>query len=88
MAYGREPTAVRWAEITVRAVHDGLGMLVEQAAESFFLWRGVRPDTAPVIATLQQTLAVRPFGTVSRSPALPRSLGKDESRAQFIERLS
>jgi shikimate dehydrogenase len=54
MAYGRDETPfVRWAlqRGCARALM-GLGMLVEQAAESFFLWRGVRPDTASVLAAL------------------------------------
>ncbi len=54
MMYGREPTAfVRWGEAhhAGRAL-DGIGMLVEQAAESFFIWRGVRPHTAAVIKQL------------------------------------
>ncbi len=54
MAYGRGDTAfVRWArELGCRRAVPGWGMLVEQAAESFRLWRGVRPLTAPVLAAL------------------------------------
>lgn len=54
LAYGNEPTAfVRWG-LTHQAAKslDGLGMLVEQAAEAFFIWRGVRPETLPVITLL------------------------------------
>lgn len=55
MVYGDKPTAfVRWGQVQSAACAvDGLGMLVEQAAESFYLWRGVRPQTAPVIAALR-----------------------------------
>jgi shikimate dehydrogenase len=54
MMYGKQPTAfVRWGEARNAGKSlDGIGMLVEQAAESFFIWRGVRPHTAAVIQQL------------------------------------
>lgn len=54
MMYGRETPFMAQARVAGAQVSDGLGMLVEQAAEAFHIWRGVRPQTAPVIAQLRK----------------------------------
>ncbi len=58
MSYGDKPTILMYhaQNLGVNNTFDGLGMLVGQAAESFYLWKGVRPDVDPVIKTLRSTL--------------------------------
>ncbi|WP_345811785.1 shikimate dehydrogenase [Paraburkholderia sp. PREW-6R] len=57
MMYGAQPTVfMDHAQKLGARSADGLGMLVEQAAESFYVWRGIRPDGAPVLAELRKLL--------------------------------
>jgi shikimate dehydrogenase len=55
MMYSQEDTAfmAQARALGMTRISDGLGMLIEQAAEAFLLWRGVRPDTAPVMQALR-----------------------------------
>ena len=54
MMYGKQTPFLKFAqEQGAGQLADGLGMLVEQAAEAFYKWREVRPETAPVIAQLR-----------------------------------
>ncbi|MFG6429094.1 shikimate dehydrogenase [Roseateles sp. LYH14W] len=57
MMYGPKAQGfLDWATAHGAEPRDGLGMLIEQAAEAFFFWRGVRPDTAPVLKALRASL--------------------------------
>jgi shikimate dehydrogenase len=57
MMYGAKPTVfLQWAAQHGARTRDGLGMLVEQAAASFYLWRGVYPATSQVYADLRAGL--------------------------------
>jgi len=58
MMYSNTTTPfIQWAKKQgAKYTLDGLGMLVEQAAESFYLWRGVKPDTTAVIQKIRSTI--------------------------------
>ncbi|MEQ1838491.1 MAG: shikimate dehydrogenase [Candidatus Nitrotoga sp.] len=59
MMYGRETSFMKFArEHGAAVVSDGLGMLVEQAAESFFIWRNMHPDSQAVLKKLRAELPI------------------------------
>lgn len=59
MMYGSEPTVfLQWAKSHgATQIADGLGMLIGQAAEAFYVWRQIRPEVVPVITSLRRQLA-------------------------------
>jgi shikimate dehydrogenase len=65
--YGPEPTVFnQWAAgLNAGVTLDGLGMLVEQAAESFKAWRGVRPESSPVMESIRANLVVTKSADIS-----------------------
>jgi len=56
MVYARRTPFLEFAQRQGARVSDGLGMLVEQAAESFFVWRGVYPETRSAMAILRRQM--------------------------------
>lgn len=59
LMYGAEPTVfLKWAlENGAAKIADGLGMLIGQAAEAFYLWRHIRPEVVPVITAMRRQLS-------------------------------
>ena len=53
MVYGKETSYIREAKSQGSKTSDGLGMLVEQAAEAFFIWHHIKPQTKSVIESLK-----------------------------------
>jgi len=68
LVYGSSSSVFQsWAKAQGAArVHDGLGMLIEQAAESFWFWRGIRPDTGPLLALFGASRECRSRTVVKR----------------------
>ena len=54
MMYGKETTFIKQAKSQASQTSDGLGMLVEQAAEAFYIWHHIKPQTKTVIALLRK----------------------------------